>query len=179
VKAPATTGQFAAPIEAPRTVEPEHISTRNDSAGVLGGVEGGVPGGQLGGIVGGLVSIDAPPPPPPPPAPPAAPARPADKGPVHIGGRISAPALIHRVEPIYPDVAGMAHLTGIVILEAVVNPDGCVESVKLLRSRHPLLDRASEDALKQWRYSPLVLNGTPTAFVLTVTFNFSVQTGKS
>ena len=62
-----------------------------------------------------------------------------------------------------------------VILEAVVGIDGCVESVKVLRSRHMLLDKASEEALMQWRYSPLVLNGVPTAFVLTVTFNFSVQ----
>lgn len=43
---------------------------------------------------------------------------------------------------------------------------------------HLLLDKASEEAdeaLLQWRYSPLVLNGIPTSFVLTVTFNFSVK----
>ena len=69
----------------------------------------------------------------------------------------------------------MAQLTGLVILEATVNTEGCVESVKMLRSRHQLLDKAAKDALMQWRYSPLVLNGTPTAFVLTVTFNFSTK----
>jgi len=62
-----------------------------------------------------------------------------------------------------------------VILEATVGTDGCVESVRVLRSRHPFLDRAAVDALKQWQYSPLVLNGIATPFVLTVTFNFSVQ----
>jgi TonB family protein len=76
---------------------------------------------------------------------------------------------------VYPDVAALAHLSGIVILEALVGADGCVESVKVLRSRHPLLDRASEAALLQWRYSPLILNETATPFVLTVTFNFNVQ----
>ena len=60
-------------------------------------------------------------------------------------------------------------------LEAVVGTDGCVESVKILRSRHLLLDKASEEALLQWRYSPLVLDGIPTLFVLTVTFNFNVE----
>ena len=86
-----------------------------------------------------------------------------------------APALLHRVEPTYPEIAQFAQLNGMVILEAVVGTDGCVESVKILRSRHLLLDKASEEALLQWRYSPLVLNGIPTPFVLTVTFNFSVK----
>ena len=86
-----------------------------------------------------------------------------------------APALLHRVEPVYPEIAQFAQLSGIVILEAVVGTDGCVESVKILRSRHPLLDKASEAALLEWRYSPLVLNGIPTPFVLTVTFNFNVK----
>lgn len=72
-------------------------------------------------------------------------------------------------------MAQFAQLSGMVILEAVVGTDGCVESVKILRSRHLLLDKACQEALSQWRYSPLVLNEIPTSFVLTVTFNFSVK----
>jgi outer membrane biosynthesis protein TonB len=45
----------------------------------------------------------------------------------------------------------------------------------VLRPLHLLLDEASVEALKQWQYSPLILNGVPTPFVLTVTFNFSVK----
>ena len=40
-----------------------------------------------------------------------------------------------------------------------MNADGCVQSAKVLRSRHPLLDKAAEEALMQWQYTPLVLNG--------------------
>jgi len=168
-----TTGAFAAPIAAPSTVEAEHLSARTeDTSGVLGGVEGGVAGGVLGGIVGGLVAPVAPPPPPPPSAPQPPPAA---TGPVRIGGQIIAPALLRRVEPVYPDLAASAHVGGMVILEAVVNADGCVQSARVLRSRHPLLDRAAEDALMQWQYTPLVLDGTATPFVLTVTFNFGFQ----
>jgi protein TonB len=164
-----TAGQFAAPVEAPSEIRAERAGPPEvqSAAGILGGVEGGVAGGVVGGIVGGIVSPA--PPPPPPPAPPVTPAI------VRIGGKITAPALLHRVEPTYPDLASMAQLTGLVILEATVNTDGCVNSVKVLRSRHPLLDKAAQDALMQWRYSPLVLNGIPTAFVLTVTFNFSTK----
>ena len=118
---------------------------------------------MAGGIVGGLPSAVAPAPPPPPPEP---------RAPVRIGGQITTPALLKRVEPIYPDMAAAAQLAGIVILEATVGTDGCVDGVKVLRSVHPFLDHAAIDALKQWRYSSLVLNGIKTPFVLTVTFHF-------
>ena len=158
-------GALAVPIEAPSEIRSEPAIVRAADEGVEGGVVGGVPGGVVGGIVGGIISVAALPPPPPPPAPRAA---------VRIGGQVTAPALVHRVDPIYPDVAAAAQIVGLVILEAVVGTSGYVESVKVLRG-HPALTHASIDALKQWQYSPLVLNGIPTPFILTVTFNFSVS----
>jgi protein TonB len=52
---------------------------------------------------------------------------------------------------------------------------GRVENVEILRSI-PLLDRAAIAAVRQWRYSPLLLNGRPERFVLTVTVSFSLNT---
>lgn len=164
--------RFAAPIEAPSAlaIEPVEYASQGGEGefeGVEGGVEGGVAGGVVGGVVGGLVSMA--PPPPPPPAPPA------PKQPVRIGGQINSPALVKRVEPKYPDIAAAAKLSGLVILEALVNESGGVDSVKVLRSPSVFLERAAVEALKEWRYSPLVLDGVAMSFVLTVTFNFSVQ----
>jgi protein TonB len=79
------------------------------------------------------------------------------------------------VEPEYPPLAVKAHIQGIVILEATVNEDGTVADVRLLRSANPLLDREAELALRQWRYSPLDLNGTRVPFVLTVTLSFFLE----
>ena len=156
----------AAPVAPPAEIGPE--VNRVATAGVVGGVEGGVEGGVAGGIVGGIPGgVVPPPPPPPPPAP-------APRAPVRVGGQITTPALLKRVEPHYPEIAVSAQMTGLVILEATVGADGCVEEVKVLRSRSVFLDRAAVEALKQWQYSPLVLNGIKTPFVLTVTFNFSV-----
>ena len=155
----------AAPIEPPTTIAPERPSDEGLDIGAPGGVEGGIPGGVVGGVLGGLP--EAPPPPPPPPA--------VAKGPVRIGGQIQTPALITRVEPAYPPIAVSAHLEGIVILEAIVSREGTVEEVKVLRSVHPLLDREAVTAVKQWRYSPLVLNGIKERFVLTVTLSFHLQ----
>ena len=160
-----TVGHFAAPIEAPVAVRAE--AAGEETVGVEGGVEGGVPGGVLGGVVGGLP--EAPPPPPPPP-PPAAP-----KGPVRIGGQIHPPTLIKRIEPTYPPMAVSAHLQGVVILEAIVDEDGNVKDVKVLRSVNPLLDREALAAVRQWRYSPVVLNGTPVPFILSVSLSFALQ----
>jgi periplasmic protein TonB len=94
---------------------------------------------------------------------------------VRIGGELKAPTLVERVEPQYPAIAVRAQVQGVVILEAVVDPHGRVEDVRVLRSI-PLLDKAAIAAVRQWRYSPLILNGTPERFVLTVTVNFSLST---
>jgi protein TonB len=166
-QAPHTPGALVAPLAAPAEIMPETSSPSGEGEGVFGGVEGGVVGGVVGGIVGGLIA--AAPPPPPPPLPPPQPGVP-----VRIGGNIEAPALVKRVEPIYPDLAMVAKITGIVILEASVSADGAVEQVKVLRSVK-FLDQAAVEAVRQWRYSPLVLNGVRTPFVLSVTLSFSIK----
>jgi protein TonB len=156
----------AAPVEAPAAIEPEKVIAAA-SEPTTGGVEGGVPGGVPGGIVGGVFN-EVPPPPPPPPPPPA------PRGPVRIGGQLQAPALVKRVEPLYPPLAVRAHMTGVVILEATVDTDGKVVEATVLRSAGPLLDREALIAVKQWRYSPLLLNGRRESFVLTVTLSFNL-----
>ena len=155
----------AAPIEPPSTIQAERANDVGE-IGVPVGVEGGVPGGVVGGVVGGLVSDIAP---PPPPAPPAA------RAPVHVGGQIDAPALLRRVEPVYPDFAVNARISGVVILEALVDKDGRVAEVKVLRTASRLLDDAAITAVRQWQYRPLVLNGLPEPFVLTVVLTFSFK----
>ena len=165
---PAKPGQLTAPIAAPTSVTPEPVATAGDEEGFVGGIEGGVPGGVFGGVVGGIPDVTPPPPPPPPPAQPP--------GPVRIGGQLHAPELVRRVNPEYPPMAALAHIQGLVILEAVVGDDGHVNEVRLLRSAGygGVLDRAAVAALRQWQYAPLLLNGHPTAFILTVTLSFSL-----
>jgi periplasmic protein TonB len=129
--------------------------------GVAGGVAGGVPGGTLGGV--GEAKVEATPPPPPPP----------DK-PVRVGGQIKAPKKIRDVAPVYPEVAKQARVEGVVILEATISPEGRVENVRVLRGS-PLLDDAAANAVKNWVYSPTLLNGTPVAVVMTVTVSFKLS----
>jgi protein TonB len=156
---PPTDAQVVAPVEVPEVVKPAESLELGVAGGVPGGVEGGVPGGVLGGVVGGL-----PTPAPPPPAPRV----------VRVGGQVKAPALVYRVEPVYPDLAVQARLGAIVIVEAFVDREGHVKSVTVLRGA-PLFDEPAVAAVKQWRYKPLLLNGVPTEFLLTATVKFRID----
>lgn len=123
-----------------------------------------VAGGMVAGVEGLSTLGEAPP--PPPPAPPAAPVR--------IGGAIRPPAKVVNVAPAYPALASAARVSGVVILEATIDREGRVRDVRVLRSI-PLLDQAAVDAVRQWQYTPTLLNGVPVAVVMTVTVAFNLQ----
>jgi protein TonB len=148
--------KFTAPVEVPAEIKPEEGLDLGVEGGVAGGVEGGVPGGVVGGVVGGLP--DAPPPPQA----------------VRVGGQIKEPKKLKNVAPVYPDIAKQARVQGVVILECTISPQGRVTDVKVLRGI-PLLDDAAKEAVRQWVYSPTLLNGVPVPVIMTVTVNFRLQ----
>jgi len=148
--------KFVAPVEVPEEIRPEEGIDLGVEGGVPGGVEGGVPGGVVGGVVGGLP--DAPPPPQA----------------VRVGGQIKEPKKLKNVAPTYPDIAKQARVQGVVILECTISPQGKVNDVKVLRGI-PLLDQAAIDAVKQWVYTPTLLNGVPVPVIMTVTVNFRLS----
>src|SRR5262249_30640810 len=74
----------------------------------------------------------------------------------------------------YPPIAQSARVQGVVIIEAVIGPNGMIQEAKVLRSI-PLLDQAALDAVKQWQYTPTLLNGQPVPVIMTVTVNFTLQ----
>jgi TonB family protein len=95
-------------------------------------------------------------------------------GALRVGGNIAPPKKTKDVPPEYPAAARSARVQGVVILEATIDGAGNVEDVKVLRSV-PLLDQAAIDAVKQWQYTPTLLNGQPVSVVMTVTVNFSLR----
>jgi protein TonB len=94
--------------------------------------------------------------------------------PVRTGGEIREPAKLRHVAPVYPPLAIAAHVQGRVVLDAVVDTQGNVASVKVLKSV-PLLDAAAVEAVQQWRYRPTLLNGIPVSVLLTVTVEFRLR----
>ena len=152
---PVRTGGFVAPVEVPTEIVPEAGLDLGIEGGLAGGVEGGVPGGVVGGIVGGLP--DAPPPPP--------------TGPVRVGLDVREPRKVKHVPPVYPAIAAESRLEGVVVLECVIDPRGRVVDVKVERGL-PLLDEAATEAVRQWVYTPTLINGVPTSVIMTVRVTF-------
>jgi protein TonB len=81
--------------------------------------------------------------------------------------------VVHRVHPVYPKQARVRKLQGTVVLEAIVNKQGKVDSLQLV-SGDPVLAAAAADAVKQWRYKPYLHNGDSTDFQTRVTVDFKI-----
>jgi protein TonB len=93
---------------------------------------------------------------------------------VRVGGKIRPPTKVKDVKPVYPDAAKTARAAGVVIVEATIGANGKVIAAKVLRSV-PMLDEAALDAVRQWEFTPTLLNGKPVPVVMTVTINFKLQ----
>jgi periplasmic protein TonB len=102
------------------------------------------------------------------------PTTPAASEPVRVGGVIDEPKLIESRPPVYPSAAQSIGLSGFVILETHVGRDGHVIEAKILRG-HPVFNDAAVESVKSRRYKPLLLNGVPTEFLLTVTMQFTIK----
>jgi len=136
------------------------------AGGVPGGVAGGAVGGVLGGILGGIPSA-APPPPPPPKKEAPKPSI------VNVGGRVQAAKLIRNPQPVYPQIARQARISGTVELAAIIGEDGHIQSLNVV-SGHPLLRQAALDAVKQWVYQPTLLNEQPVKVNTTIDVIFTL-----
>ena len=88
------------------------------------------------------------------------------------------PALIpgSRALPKYPDLARKAGLQGTVILLAVIETDGRVGEIEVVKNPDQRwgFDLAAIDAVKQWRYQPALMNGAPVAAYIQVMVEFTL-----
>jgi TonB family protein len=95
--------------------------------------------------------------------------------PRRVGGSVEAPVLVTRTEPRYTEVARKARISGIVILECVIDENGSVRDVRVLKPLPFGLDRAAADAVKQWTFRPGMLNGQPVEVVYNLTVTFKLN----
>jgi TonB family protein len=130
------------------------------AGGVQGGVEGGVEGGVVGGVLGGVIGGKD--------------IKQFEGDAVRAVGKIQPPKLVKMVKPVYPKIAKQAHVEGVVIVEAKADEQGNVIDARVLRSI-PVLDQAALDAVKQWKYEPMVIDGKPHKVVFTVTVRFTLD----
>jgi protein TonB len=158
--AEAAPSREAAPVVAPSEIRPE-TGPPGSPEGPPGGMPGGIPGGIEPWAGGARLALPAPP-------------RPALPERVTPGGRVRPPQKIVDVRPAYPPLARQARIEGVVILDATIGPEGDVQGLRAIKSV-PLLDEAALAAVRQWKFTPTLLNGTPVSVIMTVRVNFTLR----
>lgn len=157
------TQQLVAPLDIPKE-EPQDTDVGLIASlkgvgdeGVPGGVDGGIPGGVDDGSLTGLIE------------------RVGDDNLDNVQTVVQPPKIIKRVAPVYPPLAAKIRAQGDVVLQCVTDIYGNVVSVKVLSSPHPLLTKAAVDAVRQWKFEPMIINGIPrpVRFVLRVKFRLT------
>jgi periplasmic protein TonB len=127
------------------------------------------PGGEGNGINPNSIVQYAPREAPKPPEPKII--KPPD--PIKVGGDIMAAKLIYKVDPEYPKLARLTRLSGTVTLEALIDEEGNVTNPKIVNG-DPIFNQASLDAVRQWKYSPTILNGEPIAVMTSIKVVFRI-----
>ncbi len=167
--APVATPDLVAPsaptvVSAPEPVEPSRDPAGGDPTGslggdpagmpggVIGGVVGGVPGGVLGGVIGGTGT---------------------GTGPVPVISPDRPPRALRMTRPQYPRDAFVAKREGTVVLEILIDDQGHVARVRVVRSV-PLLDQAAIDAVHSWLFAPAIHAGRPVASLAEAPISFRI-----
>ncbi|HSK79671.1 MAG TPA: energy transducer TonB [Thermoanaerobaculia bacterium] len=141
--------------------------------GEPGGVPGGVPDGVLGGdpdgVPGGVPNGT------PDGAPDGVPGGLGDSRPVHLTAAMVRPQVLKSVAPRYTEMARRAGVQGAVRVEAIIDEQGRVTNVRVLRALPMGLDRAAVEAVEQWRFQPATLDGRPIKVYFSLTVTFTIQ----
>ena len=107
---------------------------------------------------------------------PVGPSQPQGAQRLKVGGNIKAPTKTLDVKPTYPKSMRDAGREGVVPLEAVIGTDGSVTSIRVLTAQvHPDFAIAAVDAVRQWKFTPTLLNGAPVEVVMKVSIQFGLS----
>lgn len=89
-----------------------------------------------------------------------------------VSGSVTRPVKISGFTPETPEEARKAGVSGVVILEAVIDELGNVQDVRVLKGLHPALDEKAAEALRTWKFKPATMDGKPVKVYYTMTMNF-------
>ena len=93
-------------------------------------------------------------------------------GAFRVGGGVSQPAVIYKVDPEYSEEARKAKYSGTVLLQLIVDVDGKAKAIKVVKGVGLGLDEKAVEAVQKWKFTPGKKNGSPVAVYATVEVNF-------
>jgi TonB family protein len=96
-------------------------------------------------------------------------------GPILVGGDVKPPERVYAPQPTYTEIARKARIQGVVIVQAIIDREGNVTNVKVLKGLPMGLEEAAVEAMKQWKFKPATLNGRPVTVYYNLTVNFKLQ----
>ena len=94
---------------------------------------------------------------------------------VRVGGQVAEANLVRKVQPVYPAAAKSAGLQGTVELEAVISNEGVPLEIRVISSPGDDLTQSALEAVRQWRYRPVLLNGQPVEVMTDVIVNYTLS----
>jgi protein TonB len=106
-----------------------------------------------------------------PDAPPVA----EPEGPIYVGGDVQKPEKVFSPQPQYTEIARKARVQGVVIVQAIIDKEGTVTNVKVLKGLSMGLSDEAVKAIKKWKFKPATLNGKPVDVYYNLTVNFRLQ----
>lgn len=97
------------------------------------------------------------------------------RGPMNVGGDVTAPVKIFGPQPHYTPEAREARAQGVVIVQAIINCDGEVANVNVLKGLPFGLTESAVAAISRWRFEPARQDGRPVMVFYNLTVNFRLQ----
>lgn len=95
--------------------------------------------------------------------------------PLKVGGGISRPQILTKVNPTYSYGTREERIQGVSIVQVAIDETGRVTRPNLLHSLHPQLDFAAFEAVREWKFEPAKLEGKPVAAYYVLTINFRLE----
>ena len=99
---------------------------------------------------------------------------PQDERPLRVSGAVTRPVFLGGAKPSYPKRSPCARVQGKVIMEAVIDEQGRVADVRVLKGLPMGIDVAAVEAVKTWRFKPATLNGKAVRVYYTLTVDFNL-----
>lgn len=164
-RAPAPLNPMQTPTRIPREISTEHDAPPPATTGAVSGAMQpgeGVPSGILTALAPTTTPIVIE----------RATPKPHQPDRIRLSSGVAAGAILTKTTPTYPAIAKAAHVSGAVLLHAVISKSGTIESLQVV-SGPEMLRSSALDAVRQWRYRPYLLNGEPTEVETSITVNFN------
>jgi len=88
---------------------------------------------------------------------------------------VTAPVLLHKVRPKFPELGRRAGMTGVVVVRCVIDRNGRVRDPQIIKAAFPPFNTAVIEAVQQWRFTPGSHNGEAVESYLNLTVSFSLN----